>query len=116
MMVQDYFEDVVIMDKRTHTDPIGGTSTSWVEGAKIKAGIVVDNSTAAKVAYQSGAQVMYTIVCSDTVELSIGDRLKRVKDGTIMVVKSSPGDMSPPPNVPSRLMAFRQVRAEAVKV
>lgn len=115
-MVQDYFEDVVIMDKRTHNDPISGTSTSWVEGAKIKAGVVVDNSTAARVAYQSGAQVMYTVVIPETVELSIGDRLKRVKDGTLMVVKSSPGDMAPPPNVPSAMMAFRQVRAEAVKV
>lgn len=114
-MVQDYFEDVVILDKRTFNDPISGTSTSWVEGAKIKAGIVADDSTAARVAYQSGAQVMYTVVIPETVELSIGDRLRRVKDGTVMVVKSSPGDMAPPPNVPSPLMAFRQIRAEAVK-
>lgn len=115
-MVRDYFEDVVIMDKRTHTDDISGTSTSWVDGATIKAGVVVDNSTAAKVAYQTGAQVMYTVVYSDTVELAIGDRLKRVKDGTIMTVKSSPADMTPPPNVPSVMMNYRQVRAEAVKV
>lgn len=115
-MVQDYFEDVVIMDKRTHNDPISGTTTSWVEGATFRAGITTDNSTSARVAYQSGAQVMYTIVYTDTVELSIGDRVKRKKDGTVMVVKSSPADMAPPPNVPSSLMAFRQVRAEAVKV
>lgn len=115
-MVQDYFEDVVIMDKRTHTDAISGTSTSWVDGATIKAGVVTDNSTAAKIAYQNGAQFMYTVVYSDTVELSIGDRLKRVKDGTIMTVKSSPADMTPPPNVPTEMMNFRQVRAEAVKV
>ena len=115
-MVQDYFEDVVIMDKRTHNDPISGTSTSWVDGATIKAGVVTDNSTAAKIAYQNGAQVMYTVVYSDTVELSIGDRLKRVKDGTIMTVKSSPADMTPPPNVPTEMMNYRQVRAEAVKV
>ncbi len=115
-MVQDYFEDVVIMDKRTHTDEISGTSTSWVDGATIKAGIVTDNSTAAKIAYQNGAQVMYTVVYSDALELSIGDRLKRVKDGTVMTVRSSPADMAPPPNVPTSMMNFRQVRAEAVKV
>lgn len=115
-MVQDYFEDVVIMDKRTHTDSISGTSSSYVEGAEFKAGVVTDNSAAAKIAYQNGAKVMYTVVYSDTVELSIGDRLKRVKDGTIMEVKSSPADMTPPPNVPSAMMNFRQVRAEAVKV
>lgn len=114
--VEKFFEDVVIMDKRTHTDSISGTSTSWVEGAKIKAGVVTDNSTAAKIAYQSGAQVMYTVVYTDPVELSVGDRLKRLKDGTIMTVKSSPADMTPPPHVPSEMMAFRQVRAEAVKV
>ena len=116
MMIQDFFEDVVIMDKRTHTDDISGTTTSWVDGATIKAGVVVDNSTAARVAYQNGARVMYTIVYSDTVDLAIGDRLRRAKDGTVMTVKSSPGDMTPPPNVPSALMAFRQVRAEAVKL
>ena len=115
-MVQDYFEDVIIMDKRTANDPISGTTTSWVEGAKIRAGVVADSSTAAKIAYQSGAQVMYTIVVPDTVSLAIGDRLKRVKDGTVMTVKSSPADMAPPPNVPSAMMAFIQYRAEAVKV
>lgn len=114
-MVQDYFEDVVIMDKRTHNDLISGTSTSWVEGATFKAGVVTDNSTAAKIAYQNGALVMYTVVYSDMVELSIGDRLKRVKDGTVMTVKSSPSDMTPP-NVSSEMMNFRQVRAEAVRV
>lgn len=115
-MIQDCFEDVIIMDKRTHNDDISGTSTSWVEGATIKAGVVTDNTTAARVAYQNGAKVMYTVVYADTVELAIGDRLKRVRDGTVMVVKSSPGDMTPPPNIPSELMAFRQVRAEAVKL
>ena len=59
---------------------------------------------------------MYTVVYSDQYDIAIGDRLKRVKDGTIMEVKSSPGDMTPPPNVPSAMMNFRQVRAEAVKV
>ena len=115
-MVQDYFEDVVIMDKRTHNDPISGTSTSWVDGAKIKAGIVTDNSTAAKIAYQNGARVMYTVVYTDAVELYVGDRLKRVKDGTVMTVMSSAADMSPPPNVPTAAINYRQVRAEAVKV
>lgn len=116
-MIQDYFEPVVIMDKRTHTDAISGTSTSWVEGAKIKAGIVVDNSTAAKIAYQSGAKVIYTVVYTDDVELSIGDRLKRVKDGTIMTVKSSPSDMSPPENVPAAsMMKFKRVRCEEVRL
>lgn len=115
-MVQDFFEDVLIMDKRTHTDAIAGTSVSWVEGASFRAGIVTDSSTAARVAYQNGAKVMYTIVYSDTVSLSVGDRVKRVKDGTIMTVTSSPADMSPPPNVPTSLMAFLQVRAEAVKL
>lgn len=115
-MVQDYFEDAVIMDKRTHADDISGTSTSWVEGARIKAGIVTDNSTAAKIAYQNGAKVMYTVVFSDTVDLTVGDRIKRVKDGTIMTVVSSAADMTPPPNVLTGAINYRQVRAEAVKV
>lgn len=116
-MIEDYFEDVVIMDKRTFTDPIAGTTSEWVDGATIRAGVVADNSTAARVAYQNGAKVMYTVAYSDpAVDLSIGDRLKRVKDGTVMVVKSSPADMTPPPNVPSLLMQYKQVRAEAVKL
>ena len=115
-MVQDYFEDVVIMDKRTHNDPISGTSSSYVDGATIKAGGVTGNSTAAKIAYQNGARVMYTVVYSDQYDIAIGARLKRVKDGTIMEVKSSSADMMPPPNVPSEMMNFKQVRAEAVKV
>lgn len=113
--VEKYFEDAVIMDKRTVTDQISGTSSVWVEGAKIRVGIVTDSSTAAKIAYQNGAKVMYTVVYTGDYDLDIGDRIKRVKDGTIMVVKSSPADMSPPDGA-SDEMRFRQVRAEAVKV
>ena len=112
---EKYFEDVIIMDKRTVTDPISGTSSVWVDGATIRAGVVTDSSTAAKIAYQNGARVMYTVVYSGEYDLEIGDRLKRVKDGTIMTVKSSPADMTVP-DIASELMDFRQVRAEAVKL
>lgn len=113
--IEKYFEDVIIMDKRTVTDPISGTSSVWVDGATIRAGVVTDSSTAAKIAYQNGARVMYTVVYTGEYDLEIGDRLKRVKDGTIMTVKSSPADMTAP-DIASELMDFRQVRAEAVKL
>lgn len=113
--IEKYFEDVIIMDKRTVTDPISGTSSVWVDGATIRAGVVTDSSTAAKIAYQNGARVMYTVVYTGEYDLEIGDRLKRVADGTIMTVKSSPADMTPP-DTASEMMNFRQVRAEAVKL
>jgi hypothetical protein len=113
--IEKYFEDVIIMDKRTVTDQISGTSSVWVEGALIRAGIVTDSTTAAKIAYQNGAKIMYTVVYTGEYDLDIGDRIKRIKDGTIMVVKSSPADMSPPDGA-SDMMQYRQVRAEAVKL
>lgn len=113
--IEKYFEDVIIMDKRTVSDPISGTSSVWVDGATIRAGVVTDSSTAAKIAYQNGARVMYTVAYTGEYDLDIGDRLKRVKDGTIMTVKSSPADMTPPSGA-SEMMQFRMVRAEAVKL
>ena len=113
--IEKFFEAAIIMDKRTVTDQISGTSSVWVEGAQIRAGIVTDSTTAAKIAYQNGAKIMYTVVYTGEYDLDIGDRIKRVKDGTIMVIKSSPADMTPPEGA-SEMMAFRQVRAEAVKL
>ena len=113
-MIQDYFEDVIIMDKITTNDSISGVSTAYVDGATIRAGIVsVNSSDAVRVAYQEGKKAMYTVVTDKSVALAVGDRLKLVSDGTVMTVRSSPADMSTPP-VASAGMQFHQVRAEAI--
>lgn len=114
-MIQDYFEDVIIMDKVTTNDSISGVSTAYVDGATIRAGVVAVNNSTARVAYQDGKKTMYTVVTDKSVALAVGDRLKRVSDGTVMTVRSSPADMSTPP-VASAGMQFHQVRAEAIVI
>lgn len=115
-MITDYFEDVIIMDKITTNDSISGVSTAYVDGATIRAGIVsVNSSDTVRVAYQEGMRAMYTIVTEKGLDLGPNDRIKRVSDGTVMVIRSKPDDMKSPP-IASAGMQFQQLRAEAIAV
>ena len=75
MAVQDYFTDFCMLDKRTVSDGMGGVTPTYTEGAKFKAGISTNQSNEAKIAYQQGLKVMYTLVFMPTITLENGDRI-----------------------------------------
>lgn len=113
MSHRDFYEDVVVLDRVTTNDPLAGVQVEWVDGATISVGISTNNSTAAQIAYQSGAKVLYTVVMELDEILTINDRIRRVRDGTVLVLKSDPNDMRTPETADEK---YKQARAEAIRV
>ena len=111
MALEDNFKACRMMDKTTAPDGYGGIKVTYVPGAEFMAGIVMDSSTEAKIAYQQGMKRMYTIVTPELVTLSQGDMVRREEDGLVMRVTSNGIDMKPPGY---SAMKFSQVTAEAV--
>lgn len=109
MLYEAMMEDVVLMDRMTISDGLGGYTKEWHEGAEFKAAIVKDSSMQARTAEQQGVTSVYTITTYGTVHLSYHDVVKRASDGQIFRITSQWQD-SEAPAVASFSMA--QVTAE----
>lgn len=113
MALTDFFEPFAMMDRITHEDDLAGIVHTWQEGAHFRAGITTKQSTQARIAYQDGAKVMYTIVIPETMDLQKDDRVKRLSDGLFLRITSNAQDMTTPA---AAQMKFRQVTAEAIQL
>lgn len=111
MALSDFFVSCAMMDRVTVSDELAGIAQYWQEGAHFKAGIVTNQATEAKIAYQTGAKTMYTIVTDELCALETGDRVKRLSDGLVLKVTSNARDMETPAVAQVK---YRQVNAEAV--
>lgn len=111
MALTDFFVECAMMDKMTVKDELAGIATYWQEGAHFRAGIATKSSTEARIAYQTGAKTMYTVVTDEMIELAAGDRIKRLSDGLMLKITSNAADMTTPA---ISTVKFRQVNAEAV--
>ena len=111
MALSDFFVDCAMMDKVTQTDDLAGIAVHWQEGAHFRAGIATNQTTQARIAYQTGAKTLYTIVTDEMIVLSAGDRVKRLSDGLVLKVTSNAADMTTPA---VSQVKFRQVNAEAI--
>lgn len=113
MALQDFFVPCRIMDRKSVPDGYGGFTYQYVDGAKFSAGISTDSSTEARIAYQQGLKVMYSVVTGELVSLKQGDVIKRISDGLLLRITSDAVDMTTPAVAKVK---FRKVTAEAVKV
>lgn len=89
-------DDVVMMDKTTVSDGMGGIIRQWTEGAPFKAAIVKDSTLAARVAEREGVTEVYTVTVDKGIELDFHDVFKRVKDGAVFRVTSNIADRETP--------------------
>ncbi len=101
--------ECAIYDKSRVPDGEGGFITSWVEGAKFKAAIVLDTSIEARTAEKQGVTGVYTVTTEKNVKLEYHDVFKRLYDGKIFRVKSDGDDKYTPA---SASINMRQVTAE----
>lgn len=99
-----YFVDCVMMDKVTRPDPIGGAPQAvFVPGAPLRAGIITNQSTEARIAMQQGGKVMYTVVTDGMTLLHREDHIRRESDGQVIRITSNAEDMTPPPHARIRM-------------
>lgn len=85
----------------------------YVDGAAFRGGISTLNSSEAKIAYQDGRRVIYSIITRKSIALDQNDLVKRKSDGQVFRITSAARDMSTPNKAREQ---FYQVTAEAVRV
>lgn len=112
-MITDFFEEFILQDWISEPDPAGGFKWVNKDGVHFYAGIATDSSREARIAYQQGMKVMYTIVFQDILPLEHSDLVKRVSNGKLYRITSDPDDMKTPMVAEVQYM---QVSAEVVKV
>jgi SPP1 family predicted phage head-tail adaptor len=110
-MLTDFFET---FKRRTLTQtdsPLGGKIETWVDGATFQAGVSLNNSREAQIAYRNGLATQYIIVVPVSVTLRQNDRVKRVADGVEFRVTSNSADMHTPA---CAVLQYAQVTAEVI--
>lgn len=113
MPLNDFFTDFCMLDRKSVPDGMGGVIYEYTDGVAFRAGISTENSTQARIAYQTGARVIYTIVTDTHMQLEVNDRVKRLSDGQRFRITSNASDMTTPEIAQ---MQYSQVTAEAVSL
>ena len=108
-LLSDAMEACTMLDKQTRPDGYGGYTTAWVDGAPIKAAVVLDTSMEARTAEVSGVTALYTVTTKKNINLQYHDVFRRNKDGKIFRVKSDGDDNATPDRAN---LNMRQVTAE----
>ena len=97
MMLYDVMmEDFIIMDKVRESDGEGGFSTTWKEGATIKAVAVQNTTMEAKIAEKQGVTSTWKITTKKNVQLDYHDVIKCKRTGTIYRITSRGGTVVSP--------------------
>ena len=86
----------VFMEKKREPDGSGGSNTEWVDGKPLRAAIVRDTSTEARIAEAAGTAEMYTITVSRSVRLEYHAVIKRLSDGKTFRITSDNAEKKTP--------------------
>lgn len=108
-LLNNAYEDVVLMDKRREPDGEGGFITNWVESVIFKAAITFDTSMQSRIGEKQGVSSRYTVTANKGAKLVYGDVIKRLRDGKIFRITSDGDDKMTPK---SASFQFLQVTAE----
>ena len=108
-LFEKFYTDLVMIDKKTVSDGLGGFETSFVEGASFKGSVVTKATTEQRQAESQIGQATYTVTVPSNVKLEYNNLFKRVEDGKIFRVTSDSSDVRTP-NVAT--FSFNQVTAE----
>ncbi len=77
-------------------DGSGGFVPKWTEGEPLKAAIVRDTSTEARIAEAAGTVEMYTVTVSRSVHLKYHAVIKRLSDGKTFRITSDNAEVKTP--------------------
>ena len=112
MALSDYLKtDFVLMDKTSVPDPMGGVLYVYKEGAPFKGAAVLNNSTEMRLAHQSGAKTIYTLVVDKKVQLERDQIIRRVSDKADFRLTTAARDMTTPAHAENQ---FSQISMERV--
>ena len=96
MLIDCMMTDCVFMVSNSHSDGSGGHVTTWEDGEQIRAVIVRDTSTEARIAEAAGTVEMYTVTVSRSVHLAYHAIIKRLSDGKTFRITSDNAESKTP--------------------
>ncbi|HCJ37816.1 MAG TPA: hypothetical protein DHV37_05760 [Erysipelotrichaceae bacterium] len=108
-LLDEAFEDYVMINKISEDDGYGGYNITWKDGATIQGAMVFNSSMQARIAGAQGVTSMYTLTTRRNVTLEYHDVLRRERDGKIFRVTSDGDDLFTPS---SAGLDMRQVTCE----
>ena len=112
-LLENAYEDFIIMNKAIVEDTYGGIKPTWTEGITIRGAIVYDSSTQMKVAQSMGVTGAYTLTVKKNMLLDYYDVIKRVRDGKYFRVLSNSDDNHTPDTA---TLNMRQYSCEEFKI
>ena len=95
-MLQDYFEDFVLMERLQTEDELGGTDTTWHESIVFRGGVT---QVVGKEIDPAGLLALKTspmLLHEWDITLAQDDRVRRLSDGAEFRVLGRSGDMRTP--------------------
>lgn len=105
-LLDDAFENFVILNKVTSSDGYGGIDTTWTEGAVIQGAIVYDGSTQMKIAQAMGVTSAYTLTVRKGLEFDYHDVIRRQSDGKIFRITSNSDELKTPKNAGLNMLQY----------
>ena len=112
-LLDEAFEPFTIIDKRTVADGYGGFITEWIDGAEIRAAVVLDTSMQARIGEAQGVKNVYTIVTKKNINLQPRDIIRRNSDSKMFRISTDGYDKKTPN---SAELNMRTVTAEEFKL
>lgn len=109
-LLTDSMEECVLLNKQTTEDGYGGYTTTWTDGARFNAAVVLDTSMQARIAEKQGVTEIYTVTTAKALNLQYHDVFRRSSDSKIFRVTSDGDDKKTPK---SASLDMRQVSAES---
>lgn len=95
-LLEEAYEDFVIIDKVTQPDGYGGVETVWKDGATIQGAMVHNTSIQAKTAMEMGVTSVYTLTVRKDIELDYHTVLRRESDKQIFRLTTNSDDKKTP--------------------
>lgn len=112
MALKDYLStEFVLLDKTSVPDPMGGILYQYTEGARFMGAAVMNNSTEMRIAQQSGAKTVYTLVVDKRIQLERDQLIRRVSDKADFRLTTDTRDMATPAKAMNQ---FSQANMERV--
>ena len=112
-LLEEAYEDFIIMNKTVVDDGYGGTANEWTDGITIQGVIVYNSGVQTKIAQAMGVTSNYTLTVKKNVLLDYHTVLKRKSDNRIFRLISNSDDKKTPQ---SAGLNMRQYEAEEWKL
>jgi len=110
-MLQDYFEDFILLERSQADDGLGGFSSGWTEGVTFRGGVTQVVGREVDPTGLLALKTMPMLLHEWDVTLVLDDRVRRLSDGAVFRVTGQSGDMRTPA---ISGMAYCQVPVERV--